>query len=83
MQGINTAVETSGHVIWENIKAVIPFVDTFFYDLKHMDNETHKKLTGVGNRLIIDNLKKIDADSSPFSLVIRMPFIPTLNDLIS
>lgn len=80
MQGVNTAVETSGHVLWENIKLVLPFVDTFFYDLKHMDDNLHKKITGVGNRLIKENLKKIDALKQKISIIVRMPFIPGVND---
>lgn len=80
MQGIDTAVETCGHVIWENVKTVLPFVDTLFYDIKQMDNGTHKAITGVGNRLILENLKKIDESSNPLSLIVRMPTIPTLND---
>ena len=80
IQGINTAVETSGHVLWENIKLVLPFVDTLFYDLKHMDDRIHKKITGVGNRLIKENLKKIDALKQSFPIIVRMPFIPGVND---
>jgi len=78
--GINTAVETSGQVPWKNIKKVLPFTDTLFYDLKHMDDQTHKELTGSGNKKILDNLKKISASTSRFSLIIRMPVIPGLND---
>jgi pyruvate formate lyase activating enzyme len=78
--GVNTAIETCGNVLWENIKFVLPFVDTLFYDLKHMDNAIHKKITGVGNRLILDNLKKIDAFPQNFPIIVRMPVIPTVND---
>lgn len=80
MQGIDTAVETCGHVLWENIKAILPFVDTLFFDLKQMDDAAHKAITGVGNRLILENLKKIDAEKYPKSIIIRVPVIPTLND---
>ncbi len=80
MQGVNTAVETCGHVLWENMKTVLPFVDTLYFDLKQMDDDTHKAITGVGNRLILDNLRKIDAAAYPKSVTIRVPVIPTLND---
>jgi pyruvate formate lyase activating enzyme len=78
--GINTAIETSGQVPWENIKKVLPFTDTLFYDLKHMDDQIHKELTGAGNKRIMDNLRKIDASTGQFSLIVRMPIIPGLND---
>jgi pyruvate formate lyase activating enzyme len=80
MRGINTAVETSGHVPWENIAAVLPYIDTLFYDLKHMDSEKHREVTGVGNRLILENLKKIDAARHPSSMIVRMPTVPAIND---
>lgn len=78
--GINTAIETSGQVPWENIKKVLPYIDTLFYDLKHMDNTAHKELTGTGNQRIVNNLKKIDASLARFSLIVRMPVIPGLNE---
>ncbi|MBT7630064.1 MAG: glycyl-radical enzyme activating protein, partial [Desulfobacula sp.] len=79
-QGVNTAIETCGHVLWENIKFVLPFVDTLFYDLKHMETNRHKKITGVGNGLILENLKKIDAGPQNFPIIVRIPVIPTVND---
>jgi pyruvate formate lyase activating enzyme len=80
LHGVNTAVETCGHALWENIKETLPFVDTLFYDLKHMDDGIHKKITGVGNSLIIENLKKIDAVQRNFPIIVRMPIIPGVND---
>ena len=80
MQGINTAIETSGHVPWENIEKVLPWVDTLFYDLKHLDANVHKHITGVDNGLILENLKKIDENPRSFPIVVRMPVIPSLND---
>jgi len=80
MQGINTAIETSGHVPWENIAKVLPWVDTLFYDLKHMDSKIHKQITGVGNGLILENLTKIDESSRSLPVIVRMPVIPTVND---
>jgi pyruvate formate lyase activating enzyme len=80
LQGINTAVETCGHVAWESIQGVLPFIDTLFYDLKHMDDAVHKRLTGVGNRLILDNLQKIDQVTHPNTIIVRLPAIPGLND---
>ncbi len=80
LQGINTAVETCGHVSWDSMEGILPFIDTLFYDLKHMDNATHKQLTGVGNRLVIDNLLKIDRSAHPLDIIVRLPAIPGLND---
>lgn len=80
LQGINTAVETCGHVPWDHIETVLPYIDTLFYDLKHMDSATHKRLTGVGNRLILENLQKVDRRAEPLGIIVRMPVVPGLND---
>ncbi len=53
-------------------------VDLFLYDLKHLDNEAHKKYTGVPNTLILDNLKKLARTHR--NIWIRVPVIPGIND---
>lgn len=78
--GINTAIETSGQIPWENMEKVLPYTDTLFFDLKHMDNGIHRQLTGTGNKRILENLGQADASKSQFSLVIRMPVVPGLNN---
>ena len=78
--GMSTAVETCGQVPWENIEKVIPFVDTLFFDLKHMDDGRHREITGVGTARIHDNLARLDQCDHPFSLIVRMPVIPGCND---
>jgi pyruvate formate lyase activating enzyme len=76
--GIHTCVDTSGHALKERMKNVAEFTDLFLYDLKHIDNEMHKKYTGVGNELIIDNLKMLDEMDK--KIWIRYPMIPGMND---
>jgi len=81
MIGINTAIETSGYTQWENLSKILPVVDTLFYDLKHMNDEIHQKITGVSNKLIHSNLLKLDGLAPRhLSLIVRMPVIPTIND---
>ena len=76
--GIHTALDTSGYASWEILSKVLEHVDLILYDLKHMDSETHERLTGVSNELILENLAKIDAIGKP--VWIRIPLIPGLND---
>ena len=75
-EGIGTAVDTSGHAPWKSIEATIDLVDVFLYDLKDYDGERHKRLTGVDNELILNNLRKL-LDTS--DVVVRIPFIPSCN----
>jgi pyruvate formate lyase activating enzyme len=76
--GLHTAVDTCGYVKWEAFEAVLPFTKMFLYDFKHIDEELHRRHTGVSNALIIDNLKRLGACGIPVE--IRMPIIPNIND---
>ena len=58
-EGIDVTIDTCGHAPYSNFKAILPFVSTWLYDIKVMDDEKHKKYIGMSNRLILDNLKGI------------------------
>ena len=77
-KGIATAVDTSGFATWQVIDSVRPFVDLFLYDLKVMDEEQHRKFTGVSNRLILANLRRLS--ELGHAIILRMPLIPGVND---
>ena len=77
-EGINTAVDTCGYVPREVIERVIPYTDTFLYDIKAIDEDVHVRCTGRSNRLILDNLLYIDSQGVPIE--IRIPFVPGYND---
>jgi pyruvate formate lyase activating enzyme len=74
---IHTAIETSGYAPQEVIRSVIPYVDLFLYDIKHIDSVIHKKFTGVPNELILRNLKLIDEYNK--KIIITIPLIPSVN----
>ena len=76
--GIHTAVDTAGHVPYERFERILPYTDLFLYDIKCFDSEKHKQYTGVGNELILENLKRLLATDK--SVWIRIPIIPTVND---
>jgi pyruvate formate lyase activating enzyme len=48
------------------------------YDLKSMDDERHKRYTGVSNALILSNLRRLDDVGS--CCVVRIPLVPGVND---
>ena len=77
-RGYHINIDTCGHVPYEHFARVLPYVDTFLYDLKHMDPEKHTALTGISNERILDNLRRLSADGA--SINIRMPLISGLND---
>jgi len=58
-EGISVGVDTCGHVPWANIQQMLPYIDFFLWDIKHMDPEKHRKLTGVSNKLILSNARSV------------------------
>lgn len=77
--GINTAMESMGCAPYEVIESILPYLDQYLMDIKHMNPAKHKEFTGRSNELMIENAKKI-ADSGMTNLVIRVPVIPGFND---
>lgn len=75
---IRTAIDTSGFAEPDIIEMVLPYTDLFLYDLKLADNEAHKQYTGVSNRPVLENLKKISGSGKP--IFIRIPLIAGITD---
>jgi pyruvate formate lyase activating enzyme len=79
-EGISTAVDTSGAVEWSRIEATLPHTDIYLYDIKCASPDTHEKFTGLDNRLILENLERLDKCGK--RIFIRTPVIPSFNDNI-
>ncbi len=77
-QGIHAAVDTSGCAPFAEYAKVLPLADLVLYDMKLMDDERHRRFTGVSNRLILDNLVRISRSGRPLS--VRIPIVPGVND---
>ncbi|MCI8594820.1 MAG: glycyl-radical enzyme activating protein [Oscillospiraceae bacterium] len=75
---INTALDTTGYCKWELLEKTVPYADLYLYDLKHMDNDLHKRVVGVPNEIILENAKKLAAAGG--KLQVRIPVIPQFND---
>lgn len=79
---IDTAMETCGYADREDYTRVLPYLNTVFIDIKHMDSGKHRLWTGHGNEKILENVKWIDELSGLYGskLFIRIPVIPGFND---
>lgn len=75
---LHVTVDTCGYADSETLGRVSPYVDLFLYDLKLMDDQRHRVVTGASNKLILDNLRRLAADHRP--VVLRVPVIPGIND---
>jgi len=76
--GLNTAVESTGGAPFEVIEPMLPLIDHYLMDIKHINSEKHRAFTGRPNDLILENAPKI-AQRVPH-MVVRVPVIPTFND---
>jgi pyruvate formate lyase activating enzyme len=77
-RGLHTTLDTCGCAPWEALDSVRQYVDLFLYDLKLMDDERHRAFTGVSNRPILENLRRLSREGH--RIVLRVPVIPGIND---
>ena len=75
---IRTAIDTCGYCQQEELLAVAPLADLFLYDLKAMDDATHRQQTGVSNTRILDNLVALGRVHA--NIWLRVPVVPGVND---
>jgi pyruvate formate lyase activating enzyme len=76
--GLHTALETTLYRKWDEIVSLLPVVDLFLVDLKLMDANQHRVVTGVSNRQILSNARKLAGTDK--SIIFHTPVIPNVND---
>jgi pyruvate formate lyase activating enzyme len=76
--GIHTAVDTTCYAEPQVFRETADKADMFLCDIKHMDNQMHKDYTGVGNDLILKNIRELA--KAGVKMIIRVPVIPGFND---
>lgn len=78
---ITVAIDTSGYGDGDLLYELAKEGDYILYDIKSSIDETHQLMTGVSNKLIQQNLKRISAEPSiAEKIIIRMPLISGIND---
>jgi pyruvate formate lyase activating enzyme len=84
MNGIHSAVDTSGYADKALFKKILTKTDLFLYDLKLMDPVKHLRYVEVSNSEILENLKFLLANDA--NVIIRIPMIRNItatNDNLS
>lgn len=71
-------IDTCGHVSYHRFENLLPYIDVFLYDIKAITPEIHLEYTRRDNKLILENLVKLN--SSGARINIRIPVIPGVND---
>jgi len=75
--GIPVAIDTCGYASFADFERILPYIDTFLYDIKIMNPAAHKKYTGVDNTKILENLDKLSQAGA--RIFIRIPVIKEIN----
>lgn len=77
-QSLHTAIETTGASDTDNLLNTAKLLDLVYFDVKHMDDQVHRKLTSVSNAGILKNLKELARVHD--NVIVRVPVIPGIND---
>ncbi|MGI6072554.1 MAG: glycyl-radical enzyme activating protein [Lachnospiraceae bacterium] len=76
-EGISVAIDTCGYTTTPEGFDALAKADLLLYDIKGLDDVAHQRNTGKSNKLILDNLKKLNDLRK--SIIVRIPIIPGYN----
>ncbi|MBO1306324.1 glycyl-radical enzyme activating protein [Enterococcus sp. 669A] len=66
--GISVTIDTCGVAPRENYEKILPYADLFLYDLKFIDSQFHREFTGIGNELVLENLRYLSQQKAAIDL---------------
>ncbi|MFB0565354.1 MAG: glycyl-radical enzyme activating protein [Candidatus Aminicenantaceae bacterium] len=75
---VHVALDTSGHISFEQLERISDKTDLFLYDIKTIDDKKHEKYTGISNKEILENLRYLSSRGKP--VIVRIPLISKIND---
>jgi len=78
LEGVHRLLQTSGYGAEETFAWVLAQMEMVFFDLKIIDKEAHRRYTGAGNELILQNLDTLSRSEVPY--VVRVPLVPGVTD---
>jgi len=76
--GVSVDIETCLYCDLEGAKSFLNELDTIYCDVKIIDSDRHKIITGVDNRIIKENISQLMNEG--FNVKIRYPIVPQVND---
>jgi len=77
-KGVRVNIDTCGFVSRSALDGVIPYTDTFLYDVKAIDEAVHIRCTGQSNQVILENLRYLNDLGK--TIEVRFPYVPGYND---
>lgn len=77
-QSIHTAIDTNGSILNSDVKKLLKLTDLVLLDVKHINDEWHKKLSGQSNSKTLEFAKYLEDNKIKFW--IRYVLVPGLTD---
>lgn len=78
-EGLSVYVETTGQYPQDQLRQALPYIDTFLFDIKHVNAAKLKEVTHADLNQILTNARYI-SENHPDKLIIRVPVIPGFNN---
>lgn len=75
---LTTFVDTNGHALPRVWDELVPVTDGFMVDLKALDPQVHRRLTGRGNSLVLDSIRYLHERGRLHE--VRLLLVPGFND---
>ncbi len=76
--GYSICLETCGQAPRFQFQAILPYIDYFLYDIKHINADKLRRITGGNLSQIMENLRFLCQDT-PNKVILRTPVIPGFN----
>lgn len=76
--GIHTALDTNGYILDDHSKKLLKLTDLVLLDIKHIDNEKHKKLTSKENLTPLEFAQY--CEKNDILMWLRYVLVPGIND---
>jgi pyruvate formate lyase activating enzyme len=76
--GIAAALETNLAYDYSLLEGLLPDLDLVMADIKMLDGPRHIFFTGIDNRVILENVRKLSREGIPY--ILRTPVVPGVND---
>lgn len=78
-EALNVTVETCGQFPLKSLVQADPYIDTYYFDVKHLDDDIYKRVVKGDINCVMNNLEYLIRKDAK-KVVFRVPVIPNFND---
>jgi len=79
--GVGTVIETCGEWDWAAAAPAFERAERIYFDVKTLDAERHRRLTGRANGTILANLKRL-AETMAAKVIVSLPIVSGVGDTL-